>query len=105
MTRTFSKIHGLASLRIGWAYLSPSMMDPIQRIRTPFNASGPAMAAAEAAIRDTDFVQKLLEKQNVAAVQGSAFGLDGYFRISYATSMAKLKIAMARIKKFCGDLG
>ncbi len=55
--------------------------------------------------KDTDFVQKLLEKQNVAAVQGSAFGLDGYFRISYATSMAKLKIAMARIKRFCEDLG
>ena len=55
--------------------------------------------------KDTDFVQKLLEKQNVAAVQGSAFGLDGYFRISYATSMAKLKIAMSRIKKFCDDLG
>ena len=54
--------------------------------------------------KDTDFVQKLLEKQNVAAVQGSAFGLDGYFRISYATSMAKLKIAMSRIKKFCEDL-
>ena len=55
--------------------------------------------------KDTDFVQKLLEKQNVAAVQGSAFGLDGYFRISYATSMAKLKVAMTRIKKFCEDLG
>ena len=55
--------------------------------------------------KDTDFVQRLLEKQNVAAVQGSAFGLDGYFRISYATSMAKLKIAMSRIKKFCEDLG
>ncbi len=54
--------------------------------------------------KDTDFVQKLLEKQNVAAVQGSAFGLDGYFRISYATSMAKLKIAMNRIRKFCEDL-
>ncbi len=54
---------------------------------------------------DTDFVQKLLEKQNVALVQGSAFGLDGYFRISYATSMKKLKIAMDRIKRFCESLG
>ncbi len=54
---------------------------------------------------DTDFVQKLLEKQNVAVVQGSAFGLDGYFRISYATSMKKLKIAMDRIKRFCESLG
>ena len=50
---------------------------------------------------DTEFVQKLLEKSNVAVVQGSAFGLDGYFRISYATSMNNLKKAMKRIKYFC----
>ena len=54
---------------------------------------------------DTDFVQKLLEKSNVAVVQGSAFGLDGYFRISYATSMQNLKKAMDRIKSFCESLG
>ena len=50
---------------------------------------------------DSDFVKKLLEKSNVAVVQGSAFGLDGHFRISYATSMKKLKVAMKRIKSFC----
>ena len=53
---------------------------------------------------DTEFVQKLLEKANVAVVQGSAFGLPGYFRISYATSMENLKKAMERIKNFCEDL-
>ena len=53
---------------------------------------------------DTDFVRELLEKQNVAVVQGSAFGLDGYFRISYATSMENLKKAMERIKSFCESL-
>ena len=53
---------------------------------------------------DTDFVKKLLEKSNVAVVQGSAFGLDGYFRISYATSMQNLKKAMERIKSFCESL-
>ena len=53
---------------------------------------------------DTEFVQKLLEKSNVAVVQGSAFGLDGYFRISYATSMENLKKAMNRIKSFCESL-
>ncbi len=53
---------------------------------------------------DTDFVQKLLEKSNVAVVQGSAFGLQGYFRISYATSMKNLKKAMERIKFFCESL-
>ena len=53
---------------------------------------------------DKDFVEKLLEKSEVAVVQGSAFGLDGYFRISYATSMDNLKKAMERIKNFCDSL-
>ena len=53
---------------------------------------------------DKDFVEKLLEKSEVAVVQGSAFGLDGYFRISYATSMEKLREAMRRIKSFCDGL-
>ena len=53
---------------------------------------------------DTEFVQKLLEKSMVAVVQGSAFGLDGYFRISYATSMENLKKAINRIKDFCDSL-
>ena len=54
---------------------------------------------------DGDFMDYLLEEVGVAGVQGSAFGLDGYFRISYATSMKKLKIAMDRIKRFCESLG
>ena len=53
---------------------------------------------------DTDFVQKLLEKSNVAVVQGSAFGLAGYFRISYATSMQNLEKAVKRISEFCSKL-
>tara|TARA_A100001011_G_C14309121_1_gene844671 strand:- start:949 stop:2148 length:1200 start_codon:yes stop_codon:yes gene_type:complete len=53
---------------------------------------------------DSEFVESLLENNGVAVVQGSAFGLDGFFRISYATSMDKLKEAMERIKKYCEDL-
>ena len=53
---------------------------------------------------DTEFVQKLLEKSLVAVVQGSAFGLEGYFRISYATSMENLKKAISRIKEFCKSI-
>ena len=53
---------------------------------------------------DTDFDQSLLENNEVAVVQGSAFGLEGFFRISYATSMEKLEIAMKRIKSFCESL-
>ena len=53
---------------------------------------------------DKEFVEKLLDKAEVAVVQGSAFGLDGYFRISYATSMENLKKALDRIKSFCESL-
>ena len=53
---------------------------------------------------DTEFVQSLLENNDVAVVQGSAFGLEGFFRISYATSMENLEIAMKRIKSFCESL-
>tara|TARA_B100000686_G_scaffold196123_1_gene203007 strand:- start:524 stop:1723 length:1200 start_codon:yes stop_codon:yes gene_type:complete len=53
---------------------------------------------------DSDFVQSLLENNGVAVVQGSAFGLEGFFRISYATSMKNLEKAMSRIKDFCENL-
>ena len=53
---------------------------------------------------DTDFVRSLLETSGIAVVQGSAFGLEGFFRISYATSMKNLKKAMLRIKSFCESL-
>ncbi len=53
---------------------------------------------------DTDFVTSLLERAGVAVVQGSAFGLEGYFRISYATSMDNLVKALDKIKLFCEEL-
>jgi len=53
---------------------------------------------------DSDFVAQLLDKTGVAVVQGVAFGLSPYFRISYATSLAKLVEACTRIQKFCASL-
>jgi histidinol-phosphate aminotransferase len=55
MTRTFSKLYGLAGLRIGWMYGPPNVVDAVSRIRTPFSASAAAMAAAAAAVRDVQF--------------------------------------------------
>jgi histidinol-phosphate aminotransferase len=52
-TRTFSKIHGLAALRIGWMYGPAHVVDAVNRIRGPFNVSTPAMLAAVAALEDT----------------------------------------------------
>jgi histidinol-phosphate aminotransferase len=54
MTRTFSKIYGLAALRIGWMYGPANIVDAVNRIRGPFNVSTPAMLAAVAAIEDTE---------------------------------------------------
>ena len=56
MTRTFSKIYGLGGLRIGWGYAAPEMIGVLNRIRQPFNLSELQMAAAEAAVRDQDWV-------------------------------------------------
>src|SRR5688572_4787623 len=52
ITRTFSKIYGLASLRLGWLVGPAHVVDAINRIRGPFNVNGPAMAAGIAAIED-----------------------------------------------------
>jgi len=52
MMRTFSKIHGLAALRLGWAYCPPAIADVLNRVRGPFNVSAPAIAAGIAAIED-----------------------------------------------------
>jgi histidinol-phosphate aminotransferase len=57
MTHTFSKIHGLAALRVGWMFGPAHIVDALNRIRGPFNVSTPAMLAAVAAIEDTAHVQ------------------------------------------------
>lgn len=57
MTRTFSKIHGLAALRLGWAYCPSAIADVLNRIRGPFNVNLPAMKAGVAAIEDQSFAQ------------------------------------------------
>ena len=56
MTRTFSKIYGLANLRIGWAYAPARIVDALNRVRPPFNINGAAIAAGVAAIEDAGHV-------------------------------------------------
>lgn len=60
MTRTFSKIHGLAALRIGWAYCPTHVADVLNRVRGPFNMNAPAIAAGAAAIADQEFVERAI---------------------------------------------
>jgi histidinol-phosphate aminotransferase len=61
MTRTFSKIYGLAGLRIGWMTGPRAILDALNRIRGPFNVSIPAQMAGAAAMRDRDHVRKAFE--------------------------------------------
>ncbi|MEQ8433581.1 MAG: aminotransferase class I/II-fold pyridoxal phosphate-dependent enzyme [Oceanicaulis sp.] len=64
VTRTFSKIHGLAGLRLGWMYGPKEIVDVIHRVRGPFNVNLPAMEAGIAAIRDHAFLQKSKDHNN-----------------------------------------
>lgn len=57
VVRTFSKIYGLASLRVGYAISNPEITDLLNRIRLPFNVSSPALAAAKAALEDQEHIQ------------------------------------------------
>lgn len=57
VTRTFSKIHGLASLRIGWAFGPAPVIDALNRVRPPFNLNGAAIAAGVASLDDTGHIE------------------------------------------------
>lgn len=57
VTRTFSKIYGLAALRIGWGYGALALAETLNRIRLPFNVPAPAQAAAVAALQDESFIE------------------------------------------------
>ncbi|WP_428641227.1 pyridoxal phosphate-dependent aminotransferase [Roseibium sp.] len=61
MTRTFSKIYGLANLRLGWGFGAAHIIDALNRIRGPFNVSGMAGAAGIAAVKDREFVARSVE--------------------------------------------
>ncbi|MDX1401225.1 MAG: histidinol-phosphate transaminase, partial [Kiloniellales bacterium] len=58
MLRTFSKIHGLAALRLGWAYCPPGIVDVLHRLRGPFNVGAPALAAGIAAVEDREHQER-----------------------------------------------
>ncbi|HEU5019149.1 MAG TPA: histidinol-phosphate transaminase [Pseudolabrys sp.] len=64
MCRTFSKIHGLAAVRLGWLYGPPHIVDTINRVRSPFNVNTPAMKAGIAAIEDAAHVEASVAHNN-----------------------------------------
>ena len=72
--RTFSKIYGLASLRIGYGYAAPELISILQRARQPFNVNAIAAAAAVAALDDDEFVAKVRQDNRAGLAQlGAGF--------------------------------
>ncbi|EEE38578.1 histidinol-phosphate aminotransferase [Rhodobacteraceae bacterium KLH11] len=64
MTRTFSKVYGLGGMRVGWGYAAQEIIDVLNRVRQPFNLSLTALAAAEAAVQDEEYLQ-FCQSENV----------------------------------------
>ena len=75
VTRTFSKVHGLASLRVGYGLSSPRIAEILNRVRQPFNVNGPAQAAALAALSDRGHVRRSVEL-NSAGMRQLVAGCD-----------------------------
>ncbi|THB65044.1 MAG: histidinol-phosphate transaminase [Spirochaetaceae bacterium] len=77
--RTFSKLHGLAALRLGYGLASPEIIELFLRIKQPFNVNSLAMAAGQAAIKDRNFQQRTLEMNR----QGMAYLTDQLDQLGY----------------------
>ena len=77
VTRTFSKIYGLAGLRLGYALAHPAVADLMNRVRQPFNANSVALAAAVPALSDSEFVRASRELN----FRGMAMLTEGFKRL------------------------
>jgi len=100
MTRTFSKIHGLAALRLGWAYGPASVIDAIHRVRGPFNVNAPAQAAGIAALADDGFVEASVAHNDAELVRmAEGLGAMGYELVPSVGNFLLIKFASEAEKK------
>ena len=89
--RTFSKIHGLAGLRVGYGYGSNELIDLLQRARQPFNVNGIAQAAALGALEDSDWVEQC-RRRNRDGLDQLTQGLE-QLEIEYIPSHANFVLS------------
>jgi len=112
VTRTFSKIYGLAGLRVGWGYSSKYIIDSLYKIKPPFNVSRPALFAASVALKDTSWLNKeirhirkwskkfydIFKDLNVQTNRSSVnFLLINFDRVKVSSRQAFLALARAGI--------
>ncbi len=93
ITRTFSKAYGLAGLRVGYGLGHPEVIDLMNRVRQPFNVNAPALAAAEAALDDSDF----LARSHALNTAGMAQLMAGLGDLAIETVPSKGNFLLARV--------
>ena len=91
-TRTFSKMYGLGGMRVGWGYGDRAVIDVLNRIRGPFNLSLPALAAAEAAMRDRAHVARCRDDNRVQRARLT----DGLRGLGLAVDASEANFVLAR---------
>ena len=94
MTRTFSKIHGLGGVRLGWGYGAQSVIDTLNRIRGPFNVNHIALAAGEAAMRDVAY-RTWCQSENIRLRAKLAAGLA---KLGFPSDPSQANFVLARTK-------
>lgn len=94
ISRTFSKAYGLAGLRVGYGLGSPAVIDLLNRVRHPFNVNAPALAAAEAALDDDEFLARSYAL-NTAGMAQLVTGLAG---LGIETVPSKGNFLLARVR-------
>ena len=95
ITRTFSKIYGLAGLRVGWGYASREIIDTLNLIKPPFNVSRPALFAATAAVKDNKWLNK--EIKHVAKWSKVLF--DNFKKMKIETNASKVNFLLVNFDR------
>ena len=105
VTRTFSKIYGLAGLRLGYALSSPELCELFNRVRQPFNGNALALAAGRAALDDDDFVEHS-RQTNLQGLQRLRQGFDerGYYSIPSAGNFLTVRFGERSAEVYQGLL-
>jgi histidinol-phosphate aminotransferase len=97
VTRTFSKLYGLAALRIGWGYGAPALIDALNRFRLPFNTPRPAQAAALAALADDGFAERSVALAEAGRLRlADALAEWGFAPLPSATNFVTARVPAGR---------
>ena len=90
ITRTFSKIYGLAGLRVGWGYASKEIISILNQIKPPFNINRPALFAASAAVKDSNWLKKEIKHIN----KWSKIFFDTFKKMKIETNESKVNFLL-----------